>query len=41
MVARDFMLFAAFLVQPRPAAAALHEVVADLHLEHRADARDG
>ena len=35
------MLLAPFLVQPHPAAAALHEVVADFHLQHGVDAGKG
>ena len=35
------MLLAAFLVQAHPAAAALYEVVADLHLQHGAHAGEG
>ena len=35
------MLLAAFLVQAHPAAAALYEVVADLHLQHSAHAGKG
>ena len=41
VVAGDFMLLAAFFVQPHPAAAPLHEVVADFHLQHGVDAGEG
>ena len=41
VVAGNFMLLAAFFVQPHPAAAALHEVVADFHLQHGVDAGKG
>jgi hypothetical protein len=40
MVTGDVVLFAALLVQPDPAAAALHEIIADLHAKDRADARE-
>ena len=41
VVTRNLMLLAAFLVQAHPAAAALYEVVADLHLQHSAHAGKG
>ena len=37
----DYMLFAALLVQPDPAAASLHEVVPDPHPQDGADAGEG
>ena len=41
VVTGNLMLLAAFLVQAHPAAAALYEVVADLHLQHSAHAGEG
>jgi hypothetical protein len=40
VVTGHLVLLAAFLVQPHPAAPALHEVVTHLHLQHGADARE-
>ena len=38
MVTGNVMLLAVLLVQPDPSAAALHEIIADLHLNDGADA---
>jgi hypothetical protein len=40
VMAGNLMLLAAFLVQADPSAASLHEVIANLHLQHGAHARE-
>ena len=39
VVAGDFMLLAAFLMEAHPAAPALYKIIPNLHLEHGVDAR--